>query len=408
MSQRITRVGTFVSVFAVLVLASTASYGQISLARIGEFRVSDFNDYAEEIFDEGAAEIVAHDADSQRMFIVNGAQTRIDIVDVSDPTSPSQVGSIDVSLYGDSAQSVAVRKGRGEVAIALANEVETDPGSVAFFSTNGRFLSQVTVGVLPDMITFTPDGSRALTANEGQPDDDYLIDPEGSVSVIHLRGGARRVRQRDVMEIDFRRFNGLEGLLRFHGIRIFGPGATAAQDFEPEYITVDRNSRRAWVVLQENNAIAELDVVAGRVTNIFSLGYKNHLLPRNALDVSNKDDAINIANWPVLGMYQPDSISSYRAFGRSFIVTANEGDSRDYDGFSEEERVGGVTLAPRFFERFGDDLQADERLGRLKITTTLGADDNGVFHRLYAYGARSFSIWTASGRQVYDSGDDFE
>ena len=129
---------------------------------------------------------------------------------------------------------------------------------------------------------------------------------------------------------------------------------------------------------------------------------------RNALDASDRDAAINIQSWPVLGLYMPDSIDSFEAGGSTFYVTANEGDSRDYGFFSEETRVKDVTLNPEAFPD-AEHLQMDENLGRLKITTTLGdGDGDGEFERLFSYGGRSFSIWDSFGNLVYDSGDDLE
>ncbi|MFI4882017.1 MAG: choice-of-anchor I family protein, partial [Phycisphaerales bacterium JB064] len=244
----------------------------------------------------------------------------------------------------------------------------------------------------------------ALVANEGEPNDEYTVDPEGSVSVIRIRPHGR-IRQRDVRTAGF-------GHLRARdldrSIRIFGPGASIAQDLEPEYIAVDADSRTAYVVCQENNAMVEINIPAARVTDIWGLGIKNHARAGNALDASNRDDGINITNWPVSGFYMPDSIAAYQAGRRTFIVTANEGDSRDYDGFSEEARVGDLDLDPDAFPDAAT-LQLDENLGRLNITTTAGdTDGDGDFDRLFSYGGRSFSIFDTTGRLVFDSGDDLE
>jgi hypothetical protein len=215
------------------------------------------------------------------------------------------------------------------------------------------------------------------------------------------------VKQDDVCAVDFHLFDGHEDLLRSMGIRIFGPRASASQDFEPEYVAISDDSRRAWVVLQENNAIAEIDVRRCRVTNIFALGFKDHSLARNKLDVSDRDKAINIANWPVKGMYMPDSI----VWHKGFLIGANEGDSRGYPGFSEEKRVGDadVTLDPVAFPNAAE-LKKPENLGRLRMTNSppSGRSAAGVYSELYAFGARSFTIWSDRGQLVFDSGDEFE
>jgi hypothetical protein len=159
--------------------------------------------------------------------------------------------------------------------------------------------------------------------------------------------------------------------------------------------------------LEENNAIAVIDIKRAEVIDIFSLGYKDHSLPGNAIDASNKDDAINIANWPVKGMYQPDQISSFMKFGMTYLVTANEGDERDYDpGFSEEEQVKDVVLDSTAFPD-AEDLQKNKNLGKLRITNTMTKKE-GKFTELFTFGARSFSIWDTYGNLIFDSGDDFE
>ncbi|MGK7902185.1 MAG: choice-of-anchor I family protein [Hormoscilla sp.] len=728
------------------------------------------------------AEIVAHDDSTQRLFAVTGNEF-LEIIDIADPTNPIPVDSINLEPF--TANSVAAKN--GIVAVAVENPVAQEPGLVGFFDGEGEFFGAVTVGALPDMVTFTPDGEKVLVANEGEPNDDYTIDPEGSVSIIDLSGGVANLTQDNVTTAYFAAFNDRLPELVAEGVRIFGPGATVAEDVEPEYITVSQDSQTAWISLQENNAIARLDINAGEITEIFPLGFKDHskqsvlntfffnpgslpslgttdargeiklsgfsglyyegvnpdngnlqfithpdrgpddgtdengdrifILPEfqpelvrfeldresgvldivdriglkrqdgtpltglpnlpeldpdtpvdedenllefdplgidpegvvvapdgtfwlvdeyrpsiyhflpdgtlfhryvpegldpavgtpalpalystrqrnrgfeavayeegkiyafiqtplnnptsgesqtirilefdtetatttgeylyiqedmgggsdkigdavslgngeflvierdsgfgpesqkkifhisiddatniqeltpdpdatfesltpealadqginpvsksvyadltalgysftdkpeglalidentvavlndndfgetgvpiglglivnqnghNALDPSDRDGEINIQNWPVLGMYQPDAIASYEVNGKTYIVTANEGDSRDYDGFSEEERVKDLTLDPTAFPNAAE-LQADEAIGRLQITTTLGdRDGDGDYDEIYAYGGRSFSIFEATDtglELVFDSGNDFE
>lgn len=381
---------------SVTVHADTQSKPALSLSFVGQHQTG--------VFDEGAAEIVAHDPNTQRIFKVNADAASVDVLDINDPVNPLLIATIDVSQLGGGANSVAVQ--RGLVAVAIEAQNKQAPGVVAFYdATDLTFIKSVTVGALPDMVIFTPNGRYVLVANEGEPNDEYTVDPEGSVSIIDLRHGVAHARVRTA---DFTRFNGQEDKLRAKGIRIFGPNASAAQDLEPEYITVSRNSRFAWVSLQEANALAVIDIKHARVLDIKPLGTKDHSLPGNELDASNRDDAINIVNWPIKGMYMPDAITSYTFHGRTFIVTANEGDSRDYDGFSEEQRVKDLILDPVAFPNAAE-LQVDANLGRIKTTVVNGdSDGDGDFDELYSYGARSFSIWTAHGKLVYDSGADFE
>ena len=370
------------------------------------------------VFDESAAEILAHDVTHQRLFVINANAATVDVLDIRNPAKPVLVSTIDATREGASANSVAVH---GElVAVAIEADVKQDSGKVVFYHTSDLSkVGEVAVGALPDMLTFTQDGRKVLVANEGEPKGDYSSDPEGSVSVIDVSAG---VENATVRTADFRAFNGREQALREAGVRIFGPGASAAQDFEPEYIALSEDGTHAWVALQENNAVAVLDIESARILDVLPLGFKDHRMLGNELDASNKDGFINLRNWPVKGMYLQDSIASYGYNGKTYYITANEGDSRDYDGFSEEYRVKDLQLS----DAFGNDtqrkeLQDEANLGRLKVTSTLGVS-NGcdltssatdvekdcVYSELYSYGARSFSIWNEQGQRVFDSGNDFE
>lgn len=391
----------------------------ISLNHLSTVRNPAFIGNEGALFDESASEIVSYDPSTERMFVSNafdtgGGDPGIDVFSISDPSNPTYVGSIDVSALGNSVTHVDVRPGGGVVAAAIpTGPDDTGPGVVAFFNTSTlALLSQVTVGALPDQLVYTPDGNKVLTANEGQPNDDYDFDPEGSVSIIDVSEGEAGVVQEDVATADFQAFNGMETAFSHAGIRIFGPNASVAQDLEPEYVAVTSDSAKAYVSLQENNAIGEIDIATATVTKIFSLGYKNLQTKKNAFDPSDKDDAIAINNWPVKGMYQPDGIAIVESEGKAYIVSANEGDSRDYDGFSEEARVKDLILNNGLAK-----LQEDEALGRLKTTTTapfgkvtktVGGVTFDVYNTIFAYGARSVSIWDTHGGQVFDSGDDFE
>lgn len=351
--------------------------------------------YATGVFDEGAAEINAYDAETKRLFVVNSNAVTIDILDLSNPTSPTKVGEIDATAYGAGANSVAVKN--GIVAVAIENETVTDNGEVVFFDAFGNFLGQVEAGALPDMVTFTPDGTQVLVANEGEPDDG--VNPEGSISIIDLSNG---VANATVDTADFTAYDGQEAALRAEGVRIF-PDVSFSQDAEPEYISISPDGTQAFVSLQENNAVAIVDIATKQVADIVGLGVKDYSLPGNGIDASDRDDAINIQNYPVFGMYMPDAIASYAANGTTYFVTANEGDARD-----EDARVKDLMLDPTVFPNAAE-LQQDEVLGRLEVSTIDGDfDGDGDYDALYAYGARSFTIFDTAGNVVFDSADAFE
>jgi hypothetical protein len=218
-------------------------------------------------FDEGAAEIVAHDPASQRLFVVNGATGSVDILDISDPDNPTLVSSITPAGIGG-INSVAVKN--GIVAIAAEADPVTDPGQVLFYDTDGAFLNAVQAGALPDMVTFTPDGLKVLVANEGEPSEG--VNPQGSITIVDLSGG---VLAATVTHADFTAFDGREAELRTDGVRIF-PNNAASVDLEPEYIAVSPDGTMAFVTLQEANSFAVVDIATGTIKGIVPLGVKDH------------------------------------------------------------------------------------------------------------------------------------
>ncbi len=385
--------------------AASSAFAQISLNPISSVRNGD----AAAIFDQSAAEIVSYDSATQQFYVVNGAAQAIDIFDASSPNAPTLVRSVDLSAYGTpNSVDVNPRAFFNEVAVAVDSGEADVRGSVVILEKDGDLKAVVEAGFLPDMLTYDSRGQRIVVANEGEPNGAYTIDPEGSVTVIERRG--------------WRRFNASEITLGgieaadLNGARITGPeGTTIAQDLEPEYIAIDPNDRIAYIACQENNAILVVDLVHKEVLEIFGLGSKDHSQYGNALDASDKDDMIRIANWPVKGLYMPDSIAAYVVGKQTYIVTANEGDGRDYDGYVDESRVKdleedfGLTLNPSAFP-LAEQLLEDENLGRLTVMVTQGnLDDNASdLEELYSYGARSFSIFSATGELVFDSGDFIE
>ena len=388
--------------------AATFSAGMAGAAKEKTVALEALGSYETGIYDAVAAEIGAFDPASKRVFVTNSADGALDVLDVSDPVSPVKIDAIDLSELGGDPTSVAVD--RGLVAVAVVADPKTDPGTVAFFDTDGNPFGSVEVGALPDMLVFTPNGRQLLVANEGEPNDAYTIDPEGTVAIVDLPADRRRL---DAATVTLAGFDAFAEEDLDPSIRIFGPGASVAQDLEPEYVTVSHDSGTAWVSLQEANAIAELDLQERSVVAVRGLGFKDHSLAANPLDASDRDGpgnspAVNIRSWPVLGMYQPDAIASYHVKGETYVVTANEGDARDYDGFAEEIRVGSSSyqLDPAAFPpALAAQLKANAALGRLTVTSASGdTDGDGDFDQIHAFGARSFSIRRTDGTLVWDSG----
>lgn len=392
-------------------------------ARDGNLRLSLLGSYQNGPAGTSSAEIVAHDPSTQRLYVANSAGGKLDILSFAAPGALTVVASISMAPYGG-INSVAVRGGL--VACAVENANPQLPGSIVFFDQNGIFIRQVATGALPDMITFSPDGRYVITANEGEPNATVSTDPLGSVTVVEAGGGAAlttaNVAQATATTVDFSAYNDQAATLRMAGIRLYGgpaggPASTVAQDLEPEYVAVAADSRLAYVGLQENNALATLDLTTKQFTALRPVGYQDHSQPGFSFDASDQSADILLANWPVRGMRQPDAIAAFElpptptSAGGRFIITANEGDARDYEGagaYSEVTRAGaaGYVLDPTVFPQAAL-LKSSGALGRLNVTNKLGdTDGDGDFDQIYAFGGRSFSILDAgTGALVHDSGD---
>ncbi|MGA1062245.1 MAG: choice-of-anchor I family protein [Ilumatobacteraceae bacterium] len=357
----------------------------------------DFNPlgtYSTFLFDQGGCEIVQFDAGTQRLYVVNGGNERIDVLDASPTGELVFAFSIDIASYGAGIQSIAIRNGVLGAAIAAA--IDTDPGVAAFFDLDGNPLGSVQTGVLPDMIGCSDDGRYWVTADEGQPNDAYDNDPVGGVTIIEFTktGPIARVITFETVDPAV-----VEG-----PIVLSGPNADFAADLEPEFIAFSSDSTRAFVSCQEANCIATLELASGEWLSVKGLGFKDHMLPENALDASDRDDAIRIANWPISGILMPDGIARFTIDGVDYIATANEGDGRDYGGYSNETRVKDVVLDPVAFPDAAS-LQLQANLGRIKMDASQGDIDNdGDYDALYSFGGRSMSILDASGTLIADTG----
>ncbi|MDN4481226.1 choice-of-anchor I family protein [Demequina muriae] len=423
--------GATVALGAVLAVPATAAVIDEPLVATGDSTVTltPIGSHDTGVFDESAAEIVAFHAGTQRLFTVDANAGDIRVLDVSDATAPVQLftlsaaglASADGSTIpaGAVANSVDVRSD-GLVAVAVEAPHKTDDGWLAFFDADGAELGAVRAGALPDMVTITPNGKRAVVANEGEPSADYDVDPEGSISVVDLPKKLGAPSQQDVATADFHEF---EDALPA-GVRIFagidGADMPVSRGLEPEYATVDTKSRTAYVTLQENNAIAVVDLASATVTDILPLGAKDHSIEGSGMDASDEDGpsayddegAISIGTVPVMGLYMPDAIASYSSRGRTYLVTANEGDAREFGDYEEPARIkdlGDDGIPPVCDGVLTEAQLEDSVLGRLDVSTASGlSDDGSCYETLYSFGARSFSIWSTDGKRVFDSGDDFE
>ena len=323
--------------------------------------------------DTNKSEIPAYDAKTNTLWVAG-----VGGVDVLNAQTGARLQRIDVSTTG-SVNSVAIKN--GVAAFAIESSTRTSPGVVQLFDTQSRTQmgGNITVGALPDMLTFTPDGKRLLVANEGTPDTygarigtttprSYgaaANDPQGSVSIIDIA-----TRSVTTAKLDGVTETG--SLLR----------KNTGMDFEPEYIAVNKTGTKAYVGLQEANGMGVLNLLTNTFEKIIGLGAKDFNAPGNEIDPRN-NSTIAFGNYAAKGLYMPDGMATFQAGGKTYVVMANEGDFREDDG----DRSAASSLG------------ASGDLANLRIANDLSSSGN-----LYAAGARSFSIRDEDGKLIYDSG----
>lgn len=368
-------------------------------------------------FDSGSgetgSEVVALEGDL--VFVTNGFEQRIDVFSIA---SGEKVGEVDLSAIPGFAgvNSVAVKNGVLVAAVETAPVLNSEGvqlvannGYAAFFSVPTLdSLGLVEVGVLPDMVTFAPDGNTVLVANEGEPNMDAQFDAPGGISIIDISGG---VGAAVAAHLDFSGYDATVDQLIADGVRLF-PDKLPSTDFEPEYIAVSADGSTAYVTLQEANTVAVIDLTSNSISTLLPLGTVDHLngielasgeIVPAGLDASDRDGAINIQPQPLHGMRMPDAIAAFSIGGQNYFATANEGDARD-----EDVRVKDLALDPTAFPNAAE-LQADGALGRMTVSSIDGdIDGDGAFEQLFSYGSRSFTIFDEAGNVVFDSGSQFE
>jgi hypothetical protein len=432
----------------VTVAANTAVTGTLSLSLVDTY-VSG-NDFA-----TSSAEIVSYDACSDRLYVVNSQDATIDVLSLADTSSaPSKDSTIDLAAAASAAgieigAANSVSAKQGLVAVAIEAATKQDAGLIALYRSDTlALIGTYTAGALPDMVALTNDARYILTANEGEPSADYSNDPEGSVTVVDLKDGFDDDNA-VVTQVSFAEFN--TGAARAaempSDVRLAGPaGTSVAQDLEPEYIALNTAGDTAWVALQENNALAIIDIESASVTAFKGLGLKSwNAASGNELDASNKDAGTGeFASYEQLvGLYMPDTLASVDIDGTTYILSANEGDGREYiyettqeacdnashtwDGddfapggddedataytteeddcisFIDEARGGDIVDLVDAAHPLKAALDDNDQLKRIKVITDAASYAAG--DDIVTFGARSFSIWSEAGDLVYDSGD---
>jgi len=390
----------------------------LNLTQIARYSAGQYN------VDGGVMEIVAYNQATEWAYAINGQSGKLAAIPLAGLTAGAHVEEltgteIDVKAlveaedstfqYGDMT-SVAISPDSTTLAAALQAQGSNDAGRVALFTCeeDGSLTLEALVetGAQPDMVTFAGDGV-VLTADEGEPREGYgenIADPKGSVTVVDVEAQESTV-------VDFSAFDSQRDQLAEDGI-VLKKGSAPSVDLEPEYIAV--SGGKAYVTLQENNAIAVLDIDSQTFEGVYSAGFEDH--STTAIDLDKKDDAYDPQTYEsLLGIRMPDGIAAFTVEGTTYLVTANEGDAREWGDedqgtfyLSEDERdfgEEGVTSPTGAIT--GENSGLEGKVVFFKTEDFDGLDPE----KDYVFGGRSFTVFQATENgleEVFTSGDDFE
>lgn len=337
----------------------------------------------------GPCEAVVHEARTGRIFALLPERSEVWVYSaLRAKEQPERIATLGSAQLG-AGTPTGLAASPGLVAVALARD-KHEPGQLVFVDpATLKVLQSLPTGMGPDCVVLSDDGLLALSADEGR--DSKSRDPLGSLTLFRRQApGAPFVATRI----------GFEGLGLQGQPWVLSRGKDLAHSLEPESIALCPDGQRAFVSCQDNNAVLDVDLVGAKVRVIHSLGLRSFAAPRAKLDPSDADGGLQLGHWPVETLPMADGICSFALGGRLYFATANEGERLG------RSRVRDLVLDPQHFPD-PDRLQKKRRLGRLAVHAGLGdADGDGRHERLIGFGGRSFSIYSAAGELVWDSGDD--
>jgi DNA-binding beta-propeller fold protein YncE len=328
-------------------------------------------------------EIISVQQSSLRAVLSNFNSGEVDVLDVSHPEHLQRIARFKLQLIqGEELTSVAFHPSLDMFAAVIDAGIK--PGRLEMRSAKtGELIERLVIGFGPDAVVFSEDGKTAVVANEGEdflfePENNRFYKPEGSISIVRLDAKGRfshhknlelannintegfvvtqggRFLEREIdwngdgkisKTLDFDRNGKIEKkkvlLGNFEGHDVFGTETNGEKKIlipiksnsvallEPEYIAISPDGRKAYVTLQEDDAVAYVDLANERITGYCALGAAEH-------KIDARYDGWVKFDQPMTGLREPDGIA-LTAKGRYF-VTADEGDT---DAASEDQPMSG-------------------------------------------------------------------
>ncbi|EOD22463.1 hypothetical protein EMIHUDRAFT_444279 [Emiliania huxleyi CCMP1516] len=417
-----------------------------------------FDSTGNKAFGMGAAEKSAYDPMNKIAYAVS-EQAVLSVVDYADPKNPQILFGIDLTdtVAAGTGSITDVTVCGGLVAIGATAKVKTEPGVVTIYSsanatTPATMKQKYVVGPLPDMVAWNHDCTKIAVANEGEGvyTDDGLVDPVGSVSIIE--GFDVGGMDGEVKTVDFAAVAETDEALKAKGVHL--PLELKAQEFydvhsahfsgllnftasraayspatqlEPEYLTWSSDGTKVYANCQENSAIVTIDVETHTATRLDALPLKDWSEDGTTEGIDTvKDGKCVLEHKPGFkSMRHPDAIATLTVDGIDYIVTANEGDDKEYGDYESKQKFKDVidtneTFTNEFqeFSFFAPDVGSDAyaNFGDTKMSITIGSSGvdysdptKPVFKGAVGFGGRGLSIWKASDMSlVWDSGSMLE
>ncbi|MFZ3152327.1 choice-of-anchor I domain-containing protein [Pseudomonas sp.] len=309
------RIPTFCALFALAPLASALELKPLALYQSG--------------FAAGT-EIVSAQASSLRVIVSNSAEGLVDVLQLDPAKGLKRIARHNLLAAGTGEITSAIFHPSEDLfAVCIRNSDGLKNGRVELrAAADGKLLNTVEIGIWPDSLAFSPKGDFIVVANEGEGyvrDGEGFRSGDGSISLIDLRGGVAAATHSLITLPDLKGVEGatqaehkrlLERMIDGEELKV--PFGTSPEHIEPEYVTFSPDGARAYVSLQENNAIAVIDVLQGKLDKVFGVGSVRH-----AADIV--DDGQYQPTAELFALREPDALA-VSADGR-YLISADEGDT---------------------------------------------------------------------------------
>ena len=288
-------------------------------------------------------------------------------------------------------------------------------GRIVFFDvTDGSIEGLTSTGYHPDMVAISSTGIVAV-ANEGEYSWNGNGDSPAAVSA-NQNGSVSLYNLSAVTAGDFTAAASVSEVnVDFTATTLTGVRYGTAGEIEPEYVAFDASGDAIFVGAQENNTIFHLDGLAAFIASPGTPAWEVHPLGsvQYTADVTNNDNAANIDTL-IKGLHMPDAIAVFDQGGKTYVVTADEGDARPDDSditraSTYDDVLSEIATTPIYDDGGGavtqqelfDLVKSKNELGRLNILVDQSTEGGAgtVLTDIVAMGSRGITVWEYNSSQ---------